>query len=430
MIGIRETAIAMRATVSDKPTVRVVLLPDGEVDLFGADPIMVDAKSAEVVLATFREKGNSIPIDYEHSTIVRANQGLDAPAVGWIEDLKYVKGQGIVGEVHWGDEARLAIREGKYRYLSPVIHYDDARRVTRISSVALTNVPRINHNQELAAASMSAIERENGTQSIAAAETQELPSSPETMPVSKLAGLIRLSDASRQFVEMMGGTLPRDPSPAQLCDILMQCAERLMISIHEGGDESPQEVVKTVSEQATSAMPPAAASTTKTDGAAVAASENVSRELLEAQLDAARKALDAVNARCAALETSAKSRERDEFVALAIHERKLNPTDDKTRAVLCKAFDTDATTAREILATWPVSVPESGSVIRASENVVTAKPKNERGGVIAAAMTEFGKQDADAIRKMGMDSVRWVNQELFAKGLTRLSDDEIKTLSA
>lgn len=91
---------------------------------------------ADKLLADFAERGRDGVIDYEHQTL----SGDKAPAAGWIERLEKTA-DGVVAHVrYWTEEATKFLREGAYRYFSPVFHVS-RRHPMSLHSVALTNHP-------------------------------------------------------------------------------------------------------------------------------------------------------------------------------------------------------------------------------------------------------------------------------------------------
>lgn len=119
----------------------ILLLPAG--DITARDGRAFNNHTPDRIIASFATDQRDIPVDYEHATEVRAPAGLDAPAVGWIKQVKIEAGE-ILGRVEWTEEGRRAVEGKSYRYISPVVHFDPASRsVMRISSVALTNDPAL-----------------------------------------------------------------------------------------------------------------------------------------------------------------------------------------------------------------------------------------------------------------------------------------------
>lgn len=103
------------------------------------------AELASQVIAARQARGTRIVIDWEHATLHRAKQGLEAPAAGWIDpaDLAWRDGVGLVALRHtWTPRAAAQIEAKEYSYGSPVFGYDlKSGAVTSLHSFALTNDP-------------------------------------------------------------------------------------------------------------------------------------------------------------------------------------------------------------------------------------------------------------------------------------------------
>lgn len=85
-----------------------------------------------------------IVIDYEHQTLHKEKNGLPAPAAGWMRQATWLTGKGLQVDVDWTPRAKAAIDAGEYRYISPVITFDeDTGEVTGLAMAALTNYPAL-----------------------------------------------------------------------------------------------------------------------------------------------------------------------------------------------------------------------------------------------------------------------------------------------
>lgn len=132
---------------ADQPFIRLV--PAGEFHasrgaLMGAGPWHLDADLAAALMARVRERA-PLPIDYEHQTLLAERNGLPAPAAGWIDPagLEW-REDGLYGPVTWTPRAAAMLREGEYRYLSPVFTYSAEDGAVRdLLHAALTNQPAI-----------------------------------------------------------------------------------------------------------------------------------------------------------------------------------------------------------------------------------------------------------------------------------------------
>ncbi len=121
------------------------VLPLGEVTLAdGRDPFFVTRESLRQVLAAWRRRGHDVVIDYEHQSL----QGQEAPAAGWLKEL-WIEKDGLYARVAWTERARRYLEQQEYRYFSPVVQLNEAREVTDLLQVALTNCPAISHLEPL-----------------------------------------------------------------------------------------------------------------------------------------------------------------------------------------------------------------------------------------------------------------------------------------
>lgn len=115
------------------------LLPWGEIPLGdGREPFFLDHDAAENILTAFAGRGNDMVVDYEHRTM----SGDEAPAAGWIKELK-IAVEGLWARVDWTDRARQYIENREYRYFSPVVELGEGRVVQDLLHVGLTNFPAI-----------------------------------------------------------------------------------------------------------------------------------------------------------------------------------------------------------------------------------------------------------------------------------------------
>lgn len=123
----------------------VVIVPWGEVQSTNGR-FTVDEESARLAVEAFEEHGCDLPIDYEHQTLGGpfTSPTGQAPAAGWIKQLRAQPGVGLVAEVRWTEPALEQLAARQYRYLSPVaIVRKSDRKLVGVHSVALTNKPAI-----------------------------------------------------------------------------------------------------------------------------------------------------------------------------------------------------------------------------------------------------------------------------------------------
>ena len=119
----------------------VMLFPaGGRIEARDGRVFRMDASDAAAVMAAFTSNQADIPIDLEHASHIRPEQGLDALAHGWITGLEMRAGA-MWGRVAWTPKGREYVRDRAYRYISPsFLHHPDGR-AHRLVSAALTNLP-------------------------------------------------------------------------------------------------------------------------------------------------------------------------------------------------------------------------------------------------------------------------------------------------
>lgn len=98
----------------------------------------VDEESLAAMKAQIAQRGVDVVVDYEHQTL----KGVQAPAAGWVKELKIEDGY-IKALVEWTSQAAEYLANKEYRYLSPVITVRKDRKVNGLHSLALTNTPAI-----------------------------------------------------------------------------------------------------------------------------------------------------------------------------------------------------------------------------------------------------------------------------------------------
>ena len=111
----------------------------------------------------YAANGADLVVDYEHASTSARLLGGRAPAAGWITAMELrAGGTELWAHVQWTTEAATSIEAREYRYLSPVLRWGHADRVTgepvrlQIHSVALTNVPFMTELQALNANDLAA----------------------------------------------------------------------------------------------------------------------------------------------------------------------------------------------------------------------------------------------------------------------------------
>jgi len=119
----------------------VALIPGGRI--VGRDGRTFLNDNPGKILEAFNTLARDIPIDIEHSTEHKAPNGDPAPAIGWVKKLEARNGE-IWGNVEWNASGRQIVEEKSYRYLSPVIIYEQrSGTIVGITSVGATNQPNL-----------------------------------------------------------------------------------------------------------------------------------------------------------------------------------------------------------------------------------------------------------------------------------------------
>lgn len=130
------------------------LIPAGRFEaprgaLAGDGPWFLSVSGAARIVADNATRTSDLLIDYEHQSLLAAENGKPAPAAGWIDprSLNFRAdgpAPGLYGRVRWTQAAAAMIAGDEYRYLSPTFLYDaKTGEVTALQSVALTNDPAI-----------------------------------------------------------------------------------------------------------------------------------------------------------------------------------------------------------------------------------------------------------------------------------------------
>lgn len=152
----QSTGIAACA-ISVTPGSEIQLFPAGEFRATDGRPKdaphwFIDAALARSIIAEFASRENKTVIDYEHQTILTAQNGQPAPASGWFSKLEWRDDGLFAIDVEWTERATGMIDSGEYKYISPVFTYErKTGSITRIINAALTNNPALDGMDAVAA---------------------------------------------------------------------------------------------------------------------------------------------------------------------------------------------------------------------------------------------------------------------------------------
>ena len=116
----------------------ITVLPLGHV-VSSKGEFDVDEGSFQAMKAQIAQRGVDLVVDYEHQTL----KGVEAPAAGWVKELKLEDGN-IVAVVEWTPRGAEYLKNKEYRYLSPVVNVRKMdNKAIGLHSLALTNTPAI-----------------------------------------------------------------------------------------------------------------------------------------------------------------------------------------------------------------------------------------------------------------------------------------------
>ena len=155
------TEIALAALTTDlngKAPTEIQLTPDGTFSAKDGRPVgltgwTLSNENAHDIVQLANAQSDAFVVDYEHQTLYAKQNGSPAPAAGWFRNLEYREGLGLFAtQIEWTDSAALAIQSKEYRYISPVIQYNNKTgAVTRVLMAALTNNPALDNMKDLCA---------------------------------------------------------------------------------------------------------------------------------------------------------------------------------------------------------------------------------------------------------------------------------------
>ena len=348
-----------RATVAPD---RLVVIPAGTVKSTKSEDLL-DAQGAAEIIAAFRAHGVDLPIDYEHQTLGGEYAAPDgrALAAGWIKNLAFENGVGLVAEVTWTEKGAAAIAAREYRYASPVyFRRKDDGRIVRLHSVALTNKPAIVGFPVIAQSESSML-------------SDYLPEQlrywlnlPTTATLEDL--MTELEKLIAQLREMAGA-----PATADQTAVVTALKER--IALAKRADALTPAVCKALGLKEDA------------DDAAIVAAINSAKKPAEPNpaqyvpIDEHKRTVD----RLTALETELKANKADAFIAGGVKSGKIIET---TKGMWKRLFDADEVQACKDLDTAPVISPPEGRVVHKDAGGKTPAG-TDRASVIRRACSEY-----------------------------------------
>lgn len=119
----------------------IEMVPAGK--MVALDGRKFDNAKPEDIVSRFNERPTDIPIDFEHSTEIKAPKGEHSPATGWV-DMLQVRAGAIWGHIkEWTPRGVTALTNKEYRYFSPAFKHTKTGLVLDIVSGGLTNKPAL-----------------------------------------------------------------------------------------------------------------------------------------------------------------------------------------------------------------------------------------------------------------------------------------------
>lgn len=95
------------------------------------------------VIDNFNRTGMAVPLDWDHALDSWGVSPGESKAAAWIDQLE-VRDGALYGHVEvWTARGRESVESREYRYISPVIMFDDDRRVVEVPRASLVNNPAL-----------------------------------------------------------------------------------------------------------------------------------------------------------------------------------------------------------------------------------------------------------------------------------------------
>ena len=141
-------------------------------------------------------------LDYEHAQDLKAVNGEEAPAAGWVEQIDLRDGE-TWARVEWTPRAATAIASREYRFISPAFHYSPIDgAISRLTGAGLVNRPNF---------SMTALNREEPSMLkaiCAALGLAETATEPEIV-TEIVTAIARLKESTALNSETLARYVPR-----------------------------------------------------------------------------------------------------------------------------------------------------------------------------------------------------------------------------
>lgn len=194
------------------------------------DGWLINADIAASLIQDTSALKNDLLIDYEHQTLNKEKNGQPAPAAAWFKKMEWREGSGLWAvDVKWTSQAKEAILNGEYRYLSPVFSYEPKTgRLLNIDMAAITNSPGLDGMQSLATLTQKQFNQLSNHQS---KPTKEKPmkkllkllglskDATEDEAVAALTALQAAAATAETNIAALTAQVEADPDPAKFVPI-------------------------------------------------------------------------------------------------------------------------------------------------------------------------------------------------------------------
>ena len=115
----------------------------------------IDNAKGEALAAKLNARavaGEQLLVDYDHQTLLAKENGSKAPASAWGNKFEWREDKGLFAQLNFTPTARKHIKDGEYKYYSPVVIYNKhTGEVLDLHSAALTNDPAVKGMSQAAA---------------------------------------------------------------------------------------------------------------------------------------------------------------------------------------------------------------------------------------------------------------------------------------
>lgn len=179
------------------------------------EPFVVDAESAQQMIAGFRDHGSPLPVDFNHG-MYQPIDGVPFPdrfeRMGKIVDLQYRPGSGFYSLTEFTERGTEYIRRSEGAYFSGVVHIDPkTRKPKHMFGAALTPTPAINLEEIHAYSARTGSEAPEIIVSNSFKINNDQPSADHKTAGGSPAGELLMSDNLKKIAMLLNAEGEADP---------------------------------------------------------------------------------------------------------------------------------------------------------------------------------------------------------------------------